>query len=185
VPRLAPLLILTFIESLSTILIERGSYFFCREHLYFSDAENLALALAFGAAYAFGALTSHWVTSRFGEKRILAIVIALQILVHGCMALAPTVAVLFIGMAMVGLLNGQKWPVVESYITAGHTPLRTGRILGYFNFSWALAVPTALVVAGPLIEPSEEESGGYVARYTCRTTTLNDPGPSWPAAWPD
>ncbi len=151
-PRLGPILILTFIESLATILIERGSYFFCHKHLNFSDAENLSLALAFGAAYAFGALTSHWVTSRFGEKRILAIVIAAQIPVHVCMALAPTPTVLFVGMMLVGLLNGQKWPIIESYVTAGHTPLRTGRILGYFNFSWALAVPVALVMAGPLIE---------------------------------
>lgn len=151
-PRLALLLVLTFIESLATILIERGSYFFCHKHLNFSDAENLSLALAFGAAYAFGALTSHRVTSRFGEKRILTIVIAAQIPVHVCMGLVPTPAVLFIGMALVGLLNGQKWPVVESYVTAGHTPLRTARILGYFNISWALAVPAALVMAGPLIE---------------------------------
>ena len=151
-PRLALLLALVFIESASTILIERGSYFFCHDRLSFSDAENLALALAFGAAYAFGAVTSHWVSSRFGEKRILAIVVAAQILVNACMGLAPTPTVLFVGMALVGLLNGQKWPVVESYVTAGHTPLRTARILGYFNMSWALAVPIALVAAGPLIE---------------------------------
>jgi len=151
-PRLALLLVLAFIESASTILIERGSYFFCHDYLSFSSAENLALALALGLAYAFGALTSHAASSRFGERRILAISVAGQVAVNACMGLAPTPTVLFVGMALVGLLNGQKWPVIESYVTAGHTPLRTARILGYFNISWALAVPATLVLAGPLIE---------------------------------
>ena len=151
-PRLVLLLALVFIESLSTILIERGSYFYCKHHLGFSDAWNLSLALAFGIAYAFGALTSHPVCARLGEKRVLAAAMAAQLLVHAGMGLAPTSLVLFVGGTLTGLLNGQKWPVVESYVTAGQTPLRTARILGYFNFSWALAVPAALVAAGPLIQ---------------------------------
>ena len=151
-PQLVLILVLTFIESLATILIERGSYFFCHDRLGFSDAENLALALAFGVAYALGAITSHPVSRRLGERRLLAIAVFAQLLASAVMAWLPGPAVLFAGMTLSGLLNGQKWPVVESYVTAGRTPLRTARILGYFNLSWALAVPVALVLAGPLIE---------------------------------
>jgi predicted MFS family arabinose efflux permease len=152
VPQLVLLLVLTFIESLATILVERGSYFYCKKHLLFSDAENLWLALAFGLAYVFGALTSHSVSTRLGEKRVLVIAVISQGLVSAGMAWVSSPAVLFAGMTLSGLLNGQKWPIVESYVTAGQTPLRTARTLGYFNFSWAIAVPAALVVAGPLIE---------------------------------
>ena len=151
-PQLVLLLVLTFIESLSTILIERGSYFFCHDRLNFSDAENLSLALAFGTAYALGAITSHPVSRRLGERRLLTMAVAAQLLVSVGMACLPSPAVLFAGMTLSGLLNGQKWPLVESYVTAGQTPLQTARTLGYFNFSWAIAVPGALVVAGPLIE---------------------------------
>ena len=151
-PQLVLILVLTFIESLATILIERGSYFFCHDRLGFSDAENLSLALAFGVAYALGAITSHPVSRRLGERRLLAIAVFAQLLASAVMAWLPGPVVLFAGMTLSGLLNGQKWPVVESYVTAGRTPLRTARILGYFNLSWALAVPVALVLAGPLIE---------------------------------
>ncbi len=151
-PQLVLLLILTFIESLSTILIERGSYFYCKERLGFSDAGNLWLALTFGIAYAFGAFTSHRVSTRLGERRVLAVAVFAQLLVNAGLGLSPTTLVLFIGGMLSGLLNGQKWPIVESYVTAGHTPTRTARILGYFNFSWAVAVPAALVVTGPLIK---------------------------------
>jgi MFS family permease len=144
--------VLTFIESLATILVERGSYFFCHDRLGFSDAENLALALAFGVAYALGAITSHPVSKRLGERRLLTIAVIAQLLASAVMAWLPSPAVLFAGMTFSGLLNGQKWPVVESYVTAGRTPLKTARILGYFNLSWAVAVPVALVLAGPLIE---------------------------------
>ena len=151
-PQLVLLLVLTFIESLATILIERGSYFYCKKHLFFSDAENLWLALAFGLAYVFGALTSHPVSTRLGEKRVLVIAVISQGLVSVGMAWVSSPAVLFVGMTLSGLLNGQKWPIVESYVTAGQTPLQTARTLGRFSFSWAIAVPAALVVAGPLIQ---------------------------------
>lgn len=153
-PQLVLLLVLTFIESLSTILIERGSYFYCKHHLGFSDADNLWLALMFGVAYVLGALTSHPVSKKLGEKRVLVAAVAVQVLMNAGMGLTPTRLIMFLGGTLSGLLNGQKWPLIESYVTAGHTPTRTARILGYFNFSWAIAVPAALVVSGPLIEQS-------------------------------
>ena len=172
--RLSVLLILTFVESLATILFERGSYFFCHDprRLGFSDAENLALALVFGVAYAFGALTSHRVSVRLGEKRQLAITVILQFVVYVSMALWPTTLNIFLGGLLTGLLNGQKWPIIESYVTAGHTPKRTARILGMFNISWALGVPVALVVAGPLIEWQSWGLFGLAAALNVVTLSL-------------
>ena len=54
--RLGRCILITFIESFATILVERGVYFFSCSKLHFSDAANLWLVLVFGMAYVLGAL---------------------------------------------------------------------------------------------------------------------------------
>jgi len=44
-----------------------------------------------------------------------------------------------------------KWPVIETYVTAGRTPRQAIRAIGGFNVAWAASVPLALLVTGPLI----------------------------------
>ena len=41
--------LITFVESIGTVLLERGIYFFTHERLAFTERENLLLALLFGA----------------------------------------------------------------------------------------------------------------------------------------
>jgi hypothetical protein len=62
------LLWLTFIESFSTLLLERGIYFYTRERFAFSASDNLWLALAFGVLYASGAAASHPLARLGGER---------------------------------------------------------------------------------------------------------------------
>ena len=59
---------LTFIESVGTVLLERGLYFYTENVLAFSDAKNLWLALAFGVTYVVGAISSHRVCLRVSER---------------------------------------------------------------------------------------------------------------------
>jgi ABC-type uncharacterized transport system permease subunit len=53
---------------------------------------------------------------------------------------------------LIGFFQGLKWPVVESFISAGRTPLHLMSVLARFNITWAVAVPMAMVTSGPLIE---------------------------------
>ena len=147
----AGLLILTFIESFATILVERAMYFFCHEELGFSSTQNLSLALVFGLMYVAGALSSHRVCARLTERTVVLIALAAQVAVLAAMAVRPVAASVFAGQAAMGLLFGIKWPVVESYVSAGHTPASAARAIGRFNLSWAVAIPLALAAAGPLI----------------------------------
>jgi MFS family permease len=147
----AGLLILTFIESFATILVERAMYFFCHDRLGFSSTTNLLLALVFGLTYVAGALSSHRVCARFTERRVVLAALAAQVVVLALVAARPVAAAVFVGQAAMGVLFGIKWPVIESYVSAGHTPAAAAKALGRFNLSWALAVPAALGVAGPLI----------------------------------
>ena len=150
-PRNARLTVLTFLESFATILVEKAAYFYCHNRLGFSDAANLSLALAFGAAYVVGAMSSGRLAGRIGERRTLLAAVGAQLGVFAAMGTWPVAAVIFAGSAAMGLLCGLKWPVIESYVSAGHTPAAAAKAVGRFNLSWASAVPLSLIVAGPLI----------------------------------
>jgi len=149
--RLSRLLAIAFCESFATMLIERGIYFFAHERLAFDDVENLALALGFGGAYVVGALSSHAAARRLSEKRLLLLALSGQAaaFVVLCVLHGPyAVAILNV---FIGYLVGTKWPLVESYVSAGRTPRDQVRTVGRFNLAWAGAIPPCLAVAGPLI----------------------------------
>lgn len=142
---------LSFVESFATILLERAIYFFSQERLGYSEPQNLALALCFGATYIAGAASSHALAARLGERRALSWTIGVLLLLHAVLALAPGGWWLPVLFGLIGALEGAKWPIVESYVAAGLDPEAQQRAVGQFNVSWALAVPLALAVSGPLI----------------------------------
>jgi hypothetical protein len=142
---------LSFVESFGTILLERAIYFFAQERLGYSAAQNLLLALGFGATYTLGAACSHRLSHRLGERVALGALLLGLLVLHGGLALAPGGWLLPVGFALVGALEGAKWPIIESYVAAGLNPEQQQRAVGHFNVSWALAVPLAIASAGPLI----------------------------------
>jgi hypothetical protein len=148
---LARLLGIAFVESLATALIERGLYFFSHERLGFTDAENLGLALAFGAAYVAGAMASHGLARRVSEKGLLAFAFVAQFLVQTVVLLSLASWVVVAVNTCLGALMGLMWPVVESYISAGRRPSEQAAAVGRFNLAWASAIPLGLLAAGPLI----------------------------------
>jgi hypothetical protein len=145
------ILLIAFIESFTTTLVERGVYFYTCHALGFGDRANLLLALAFGLVYAAVAAISHRAAGRCGEKRLLVMVLLAQAGVTAGMALAPGPVTVVAGTVLLGGLYGLKWPVVESYMLAGDTPGQAVRTVGVFSMAWSIAVPLALVAAGPLI----------------------------------
>src|SRR5262249_44055586 len=58
---------------------------------------------------------------------------------------------------LVALLQGFKWPILESYVSAGQTPSKILVSLGRFNVSWASAVPIALGIPGLIVGSSAPE----------------------------
>jgi MFS family permease len=143
---------LSFLESFATILLERAVYFFSQQRLGYSETENLMLALLFGATYTLGAARSHWLSHRLGERAGLALTLLGLLLFHGLLVLAPGGGAVFpLAFAVIGLLEGAKWPIIESYVAAGLDPEAQQRAVGQFNVCWASAVPLAIALAGPLI----------------------------------
>ncbi|MDQ2643101.1 MAG: MFS transporter [Myxococcota bacterium] len=148
----------TFIESLATILLERGVYFYTHDILRLGERDNLLLATAFGVAYVVGALASHAAALRLGERRLLLSAQAALFALHVGVAFFPDAATLAVCFPLIGLLQGLKWPVVESFVSAGHRPAELAVVLGRFNVTWASAVPVALIVSGPLIASGAQSS---------------------------
>lgn len=148
------LLAITFIESFATILVERGLYFLTSKRLGFSEAANLWLAMVFGLAYAVGALLSNRLTGPLRERGLLMAALIGAMLTHSLMGLAPTTAMMFAGGVAIAFMSGAKWPVIESFISAGLTPRQQAGAVGRFNIAWATAVPLSLLVTGPLTHHS-------------------------------
>src|SRR6185503_8589756 len=57
---------------------------------------------------------------------------------------------------LLALFHGLKWPVIESFYSAGQPPRKLLPALGRFNVCWALAVPLGVAGSGPLISARPE-----------------------------
>jgi hypothetical protein len=142
---------IVFVASFASTLIERGMFFLAHEGLQFSDELNLWLALLYGALYVAGALVSHAVATRVGERRALVVSSAVQIGVQVALAVHCTTTSVFAAAGAIAIINGFKWPILESYVNAGLTPAQSFGMIGRFNLAWASAIPLALGVEGRMI----------------------------------
>ncbi len=59
---------------------------------------------------------------------------------------------LAVGFLLFSWLNAMMWPIVESYVSAGLTPLGVSRAIGKFNIAWSVPVPLAMWASGPIIQ---------------------------------
>jgi hypothetical protein len=148
---IARLLVFASIGSFSTVLVQRGVYFYTREALGFGENQNLLLALGMGAVYVIGALLSHRVAKRFGERQALLGALIGQVAMLVSVWQGPRGWLLASGSLLFSGLNGMMWPIVESYISAGRTPLAASRAIGRFNIAWSVPVPLAIWSSGPII----------------------------------
>ena len=149
------LMLITFVESLALAMVGIGVYFYTHKILQFTDGQNLALATGAGVSYVLGALVSHKFSSAVGEKRALALSLWGQVLSHAMMLAFPASPwALVVGMVSYSFCGGLKWPLIESYVSAGRTPQQTARAIGYFNLAWSVTTPLGIMAAGPIIGSS-------------------------------
>ena len=148
---LTRLLIFTFIEEFATVLVHRGVYFYTREALGFGENENLLLALCMGAVYVIGALPSHRTAKWLGNRRAVLCLLATQILMLALVYHWPRGWILTAGFLVFSCLNAMMWPIVESYVSAGLTPMEASRAIGKFNVAWSVSVPLSVWASGPII----------------------------------
>jgi MFS family permease len=148
---LVALFILTFAESVAATLLQRGLYFYTHEHLGFTENENLWVAFGFGATYVLGAFCSHGLAKRLTEKRLLLGSMFALLALHAALALFPAPGLLVVGVLVSAAVQGAKWPVVESYVSAGREPRQLLALLGRYNVTWATAGFVAIGITGIIV----------------------------------
>ena len=150
--RFSILLVLSFLGSVSSIFASRGVYFFTDAEFQFTQAQNLWLGLGSGIAYILGALPSHRLAMRYGDRKVMLWSIVFQIVSMAAMFFSPTPLVIILGQLAFQFFNATMWPVVEAFVSAGRSPRETARALGRFNVTWALATPLGVLWVGPIIK---------------------------------
>jgi MFS family permease len=148
---IAVLFVFTFLESIAATLIQRGVYFYTHENLGFSQSQNLWIALGFGVAYVLGAFPSHAISKRLGERRLLVVCLVALLLLHAAMAVFQQAWFMVVSVLGTAALQGLKWPVVESYVSAGRPPKQLLRLLGRYNVTWATAGFVAIGMTGLIV----------------------------------
>jgi hypothetical protein len=141
----------TFLESVGTGILQRGIYFYTHERLGFGQLGNLSMALAYGAVYVAGAFASHPAATRLGERRLLFVALFGLLIAHALLTLSSAPLVIAGAFVLSAGLRGLKWPLFETYVSAGRTPREILSVVGTYNVSWALAMPIAVGISGPLI----------------------------------
>lgn len=147
-------LILSLFQSFTLTLYERGIYFFLDERFDFTASQNLWVAVLYGVVYIAGALGSHPVAMRVGEKPMALGLSAGAVLLGVALTLSPTVVAVLIAVPLIALMYGGAWPVYQSYLAAGLTGRDVRRAMGRYNLTWAVAVPLGVAASGPLISGS-------------------------------
>jgi len=145
------LMVFASIASFATALVQRGVFFYTRETLAFGETQNLLLALGMGTVYVFGAFSSHRVSEWFGEKRVLLGLLIIEIGVLVAIRQRSQGWPLAVGSLAFSCLNGMMWPIVESYVSAGQTPVAASRAIGKFNLAWSLPLPLGVWSSGLII----------------------------------
>ncbi len=145
------LFVFTFLESIAATLIQRGIYFYTHENLGFSQSQNLWIAFGFGVTYVGGAFASHGLSKRFGEKRVLVGCVVALLGLHSVLALVPAAWLLVASVFGTAVVQGVKWPVVESYVSAGRAPKQLLPILSRYNVTWATAGFVAVGITGVIV----------------------------------
>ena len=148
---LVALFVLTFLESIAATLIQRGLYFYTHENLGFSESQNLWIAFGFGVVYVGGAFLSHGLSKRYGERRLLIGCMLGLFGFHSLLALFPAAWLLVTAVFGTAVIQGMKWPVVESYVSAGRAPKQLLPILSRYNVTWATAGFVAIGVTGLIV----------------------------------
>ena len=142
---------MTFLESVGAVLLQRGLYFYTSAIHGFSDDQNLWLAFAEGSTYVLGAVASHPIAERVGERRAMLGSLLALLALHLALAAAPSALLIAGAFPLIGMMQGLKWPLIESYASAGRNPRALLAMIGKYNVSWSLAIPLSLTLAGALI----------------------------------
>ena len=154
--------VLEGLNSLSTTFFFYDLYFYTERQFHFAALQNLVLAAAIGAVYAFSALLAGKFAQRrgyFTSVRLGAALMAGLFLVGSQFdGLGPTLVIIFMGNISLSL----TWPALEALMSEGEPPARLQSLVGIYNFVWAGAGAIAYFTGGYMLQNWGAKSIFYV-----------------------
>ena len=153
---LGTVLAVTALCSLGTGVFWHGVPFIAKHTYEFSQTRNLVLYAAMGVVYTIGAFRAgaltRWVEHWLSPRGVLMAAVGIQGILCVLPVLFPGQWALWVAAVGGTFLASIIWPVVESYLTAGRHGPSMRRAIGWFNFTWALAVAVPLFLMAPILE---------------------------------
>ena len=140
--------LIAFIESLAITCLQRGIYLLGQYQYDFTPQNLKWLTLIFGAFYVIASFKAQSITDKVGEKMTLFFALGLQIPLIFSLLFDSSFSHIMTIFALTGFLNGIKWPIIQSYVSAGKTPGKTYKAISIFNLSWSTGVPIGVMLAG-------------------------------------
>lgn len=161
-------LALTFVCSVGTAALNSGVFFLAEARFNFDMKSNFALAVLFAIVYIPSAALIGptlrraiarlpWLTTR----DVLCFTLAAIGVLAGLPLLADAIGPwavwpswsLWVTVAGYGILTGNLWPMVESYLSGGRKARALRVAIGRFNITWSGALVIAFWVMAPLVHP--------------------------------
>lgn len=150
---LAPIGIITFLNSLGSGLLWSGVFFVTEQQFEWNEAQNFVLALGATVVYAVAAFMSGRIVAaldhRLSARGVIALLMVLQVIGGGA-ALAGSAGVIVFTILVSGT-GAVLWPIMEAYLSSGRHVHALRRSIGIFNLTWMGAVGASMLLIAPAI----------------------------------
>ncbi|MDF9277931.1 MFS transporter [Arthrobacter sp. EH-1B-1] len=96
---------------------------------------------------AFGALVGGRLGDRFGRRRIFLATLSIYFLAALALAVAPSIALLFVGLAVLGLAAGADLPVSMAMIAESAPENKRGKMVTFTHVLWMAGILGVIVIS--------------------------------------
>lgn len=156
---LGPVLLLSFLASISTGAVNNGVFFIAKEQYDFGRAPSALLGLLVGGVYVPAALLIGPALRRLirrhevvTTRRALVALMVVMALLCAVPSVVTHQAGIWIFVVLYIPLMGALWPIAEAYLSGGRRGDDLRRATSSFNLVWASAVAVAAWGMAPLLE---------------------------------
>lgn len=154
------------LTSISSNLLMNGVAFYTTQRFGWSTSQNLLLMMVQGFTYAAGALSAGALAGRFHKsKLLLAVNAALLVMIAAMFASDSPWTIIPILLAFT-YTSTFTWPLVESTITEGCTPVQMNRRITLYNMCWSSVCVAVIAVYGTILE--YWPAGPMVITFICQ-----------------
>ncbi len=168
-------LVLSFVASVGTYVVESGIYFLTSGTYRFGEVENYTLGVGLGLTYIAGAVGAGPMLRRLRELHpaltsrlvLMGMMLAMAVLCAVPLAAsrllpagsdaAPPKWPMWVLVLVYSPLTGVMWPMIESYVSGGKAEGALRSAMGRWNVVWSSALVVGALGIAPFVEARAAE----------------------------